>query len=168
MSEQDLLADCLKDVTKERDDLVVALEQKDELFAKHTIAVAEFLNELGPYLGLEDGKAKPDDWIKAASDIRQWCADAMDKRSELTTALEQKSVCIDKLDLDYAKASSRIEQLEASLKQKDEMIKSMESVMAKLGRYFDVEPGDVEGLFIAIESSTAGDSSLLTGDTGDA
>ncbi|HDZ39498.1 MAG TPA: hypothetical protein ENH62_14695 [Marinobacter sp.] len=30
MSELELLADCLKDATKERDELAVALEQKDE------------------------------------------------------------------------------------------------------------------------------------------
>ena len=40
MSEHDLLADCLKDVTKERDDLAVALEQteKEAACAAHNAA----------------------------------------------------------------------------------------------------------------------------------
>lgn len=33
-------------------------------------------------------------------------------------------------------------------------IEAMEFVMGKIGKHFGVDPGDVDGLFVAIESST--------------
>lgn len=53
------------------------------LFDEHTTRVREFLQELGPYLGLEEGTVKPADFIEAAKRIRQWCADHQGPRVEL-------------------------------------------------------------------------------------
>lgn len=55
-------------------------------FTEHTKAVAEFMSELAPYLGLEDGEFKREAMIKAAADIRQWC---QDKSTECATLREE-------------------------------------------------------------------------------
>lgn len=41
----------------------------------HISAVGDFMEELGPYLGLEDGLVKTGEFIEAAKRIRQWCHD---------------------------------------------------------------------------------------------
>lgn len=41
----------------------------------HISAVGDFMEELGPYLGLEDGLVRTGEFIEAAKRIRQWCHD---------------------------------------------------------------------------------------------
>lgn len=41
----------------------------------HVTAVAEFMQELAPYLGLDDGLVSTRDFIDAARRIREWCHD---------------------------------------------------------------------------------------------
>lgn len=66
------------------------LEEARRLFTAHTVAVERFLAELCPYLGLDgDGPYKPKSLIEAAADIRQWCADSMDKRGEQQREIER-------------------------------------------------------------------------------
>jgi hypothetical protein len=41
----------------------------------HIGAVSDFMQELGPYLGLEDGLVTTGEFIEAAKRIREWCHD---------------------------------------------------------------------------------------------
>lgn len=51
-------------------------------FEDHTKAVQMFLAELGPYLGLDDGVARPKDFIAAAARIREGYAELQDKAAK--------------------------------------------------------------------------------------
>ena len=58
--------------------MVAEIDRQRAAFEAHTKHVREFLEELGPYLGLEDGTVTPADFIEAAKCIRQWCTDHQD------------------------------------------------------------------------------------------
>jgi hypothetical protein len=53
----------------------------------HINAVAAFMEELGPYLGLEDGLVATTEFIEAAKRIRQWCSDKSAECGQLREAL---------------------------------------------------------------------------------
>lgn len=73
------------------------LEKARDLFTAHTAAVEKFLSELCPYLGLDgDGPYKPRDLIKAAADIRQWCADSNDERCKQRERIEELEAALRK------------------------------------------------------------------------
>lgn len=58
-------------------------------FQRHAAAFAQFFNELGPYLGIEDGTVESAAMIRAAADIRQNFADLQAEVAQLRRALKR-------------------------------------------------------------------------------
>lgn len=67
-------------------------------FAKHTEAVKAWTEELGPYLGLDDGTMKPADIIEAAKNCRQFTQDTLDRATIAEAKAEAQAKRIGELE----------------------------------------------------------------------
>jgi hypothetical protein len=87
----------IKEVEKERDAARYDVIRE----ARHRQHIKEFLEELGPYLGLDEGTVLPEDFIEAAKRIRQGYADILEDNSSIARQISEKCSELDRAAQQY-------------------------------------------------------------------